>query len=86
VVGILAGRSYVGEPGSLSAHYQEYFRSAVSQAAQARSLAVLDLAAVMRAQNSTATATWFFPHDGHLTPSGHRFVADQIIRALPPGQ
>lgn len=82
VVATLAGKSYVEQPGSVSAQYQEYFRVEVVRAAKDRSLPVLDLAAGLREPHPAHPAPWFYPHDGHLTPAGHRLVAALLTREL----
>ncbi|MBI5691757.1 MAG: SGNH/GDSL hydrolase family protein [Verrucomicrobia bacterium] len=78
---LLAGKSHAEQPGSLSAQYQEYFRSAVNRAATARRIATIDLASPLR----TAAATgerFFFPNDGHLNPAGHARVAEILREKL----
>jgi lysophospholipase L1-like esterase len=84
VVATLAGKSYVEQPGSVSGQYQEYFRGAVAQAVKAHGLHLLDLAARLREPQPGHPGTWFFPHDGHLTPAGHQLIADLLVKELPP--
>lgn len=82
VIGTLAGRSYVELPGSLSAQYQEYFRTEVVRTAQRQDLRVIDIAAGLRARADSTSQPWYFPNDGHLTAAGHRVVADILFKAL----
>jgi hypothetical protein len=84
VIATLAGKSYVEQPGSVSGQYQEYFREAVVRTAKDKGLPVLDVAAWLRVPQPGHPGPWFFPHDGHLTPAGHRLVADLLGKALLP--
>lgn len=77
---LLAGRSYVERPESLSAAYQEYFRRVVREEARVRGLPVLDLAEAMRDRYRNGMRGMYFPNDGHLTSRGHEWVAGKIAR------
>ncbi len=77
---LLAGRSHALQPGSLSAQYQEILRHGARREARTHGVAVIDVAAAIRDSAAAKAATWFFPHDGHLTIAGHQAVADILIR------
>ncbi|MCP5524412.1 MAG: hypothetical protein H7A46_23015 [Verrucomicrobiales bacterium] len=79
---LMAGRSYVLQPGSVSAQYQEHFRQSVSDTTHRHGLPILDLAEAMSQGSPLEQPRWFHPHDGHLTPRGHRFVAECIASAM----
>jgi hypothetical protein len=79
---LLAGRSHALQPGSLSAQYQEILRLGTRRESLARGIPVIDAAAAVRAAAPAAKASWFFPHDGHLTVAGHQAVAEILIREL----
>lgn len=74
---LLGGRSTIEKPESLSGQYQEYFRSAVADWAAHAQLRVVDV--VLRMRREFDDQRWYFPHDGHLTPQGHGYVADVLI-------
>ena len=79
VLALLAGRSYVEEPSSVSAQYQEVLRQDVLRELVEDGVRVIDLAGPMRRTWTRAQGRWFHPHDGHLTPEGHRVVAKIIL-------
>jgi len=79
---LLPGRSYVEQPASLSAQYQEYFRKKIMQTLAASSIKVLDLATYLREQQDDGARDLFYPNEGHLTPLGHRHVADYLEASL----
>ena len=43
---------------------------------------VIDLAKMMRARYQKESRKWFYPHEGHLNPAGHRVMADILSSAL----
>lgn len=75
---LLAGRSFVEEPGSLSARYQEYFRGEIARRADAKRQPILDLALGLKVAREAGADPYYFPHDGHLNEAGHRKVAELI--------
>jgi lysophospholipase L1-like esterase len=79
---ILPGRSFVEQPGSFSAQYQECFRAATVRIAGERGLPVVDVAAAMLSRRGSERARWFHPNDGHLTRRGHEVVAEMLTAAL----
>lgn len=72
---LLPGRSYVEQPESLSAQYQEYFRKTIKQTLSASSIDVMDLATHLRELQKNNIKNLYFPNEGHLTPLGHQYVA-----------
>lgn len=75
-VALLAGRSQVAEPRSVSAQYQEYMRQKALAVAEAKGLATIDLAGALKAEKGAGT--YFFSNDGHLNVKGHRRVAELL--------
>lgn len=80
---LLPGRSYVEQPGSLSAQFQEYFRKNIMSSLTTRpSIEVLDLATHLRDLHDNGVNHLYYPHEGHLTPLGHQYVADYLVGQL----
>jgi hypothetical protein len=79
---LLAGRSFVETPGSLSAQYQDFFRESILDWASASSIDTIDVAGSMREDYAAKKHRWFFPNDGHFTPEGHDYVAGRIVAEL----
>lgn len=71
---VLAGRSCVEEPQSLSAQYQRFFARHVLAACGKHGIPALDLVAVLKNEFAKNGARLFFPNDGHLTPQGHEVI------------
>lgn len=76
---VLAGRSFVEQPRSLSAQYQEFFRQQVMRVCEQRGIPAHDLATGLRRDFQASKARLFHPNDGHLTPAGHAAVARAIL-------
>ncbi len=81
---LLAGRSFVAEPGSISAQFQDYLRKKTLDIATLRGWRVLDLANRLRQRKSAANL--YFPNDGHLNPEGHRVVAEILAAEILPAK
>lgn len=79
---LLAGRSFVEEPRSLSARYQEFFRREIATVAESSQIPLIDIASEMRTRFQKNRSRWFFPHDGHLTARGHEVVAEVLAPRL----
>ncbi len=82
VIVTLAGRSFVTDPGSVSAQYQELFRDQVVSYAKARQIEAIDVAGLMQASFKQQRKDWFYPNDGHLNPAGHKVVAELLQARL----
>jgi len=88
---VLSGRSHIEEPGSASAQYQEYYRQAVLRVGHELGLRCVDLTQGMLGAERTAGRKLYYPHDGHLTPTGHGLAARllreqlQCLRENTPG-
>lgn len=83
-IALLPGISYITQPTSLSAQYQEYLRKILVQKLSDKTgINVIDLASTMRTDsNANNHQKWYFPNEGHLTPAGHEFVAKTLIQNL----
>ncbi len=79
---LLPGRSFVEQPGSLSAQYQEFFRRALVAACGDAGIPVWDLALPLREDHQRQGGAWFHPNEGHLTPAGHRAVFEVLTNRL----
>lgn len=73
---LLPGRSWLVEPGSHSAQFQDYLLEQLGQQITAEGVGWLSLAPALRDANDGAGL--FFPYDGHLTSQGHAWVAAQL--------
>ena len=83
IVLLLPGRSYVEQPASLSAQYQEYFRKHIKASLDpSSSIKVMDMAMHLRELHAKGVRYLYYPNEGHLTPSGHRYVADYLEESL----
>lgn len=83
VVAVLAGRSHALHPRTLSGRYQEYFRTEVLRLAKEAEIPAVDIADHLRKNADDAKEPWFYLNDGHLTPAGHKVVAEFLARNLP---
>lgn len=83
-IALLPGMSYITQPASLSAQYQEYLRKILVQKLSNKpGINIIDLAANMRADNSGNNyQSWYFPNEGHLTPAGHQYVANVLAKNI----
>ncbi|MBE9560138.1 MAG: SGNH/GDSL hydrolase family protein [Proteobacteria bacterium] len=80
---LLPGRSYVEQPESLSAQYQEYFRkNIISLLDAAPSIKVMDMAVHLRELHHKGKRNLYYPNEGHLTPLGHRYVAEHLDKSF----
>lgn len=78
-IALLPGSSFINRPESLSGQYQEYFRKKLVSELEDRSdIAIIDLASTMKAAPKSHKKHWYFPNEGHLTPLGHRHVAQAL--------
>lgn len=75
---LLAGRSYVEAPASLSAQFQEVQLRHVEAVCQTRRIPCLNLAEKLRVRFRAQGERLFYPNDGHLTPRGHAAVAELL--------
>ncbi len=80
---LLPGHSYVQQPDSLSAQYQDFFRRyIIEKFGQQRSTSVIDLATQLQKLHNNGVKDLYFPNEGHLSANGHKQVADFIISRL----
>lgn len=82
-IALLPGSSYIEQPDSLSAMYQDYLRrTLVAELGHESLMTVIDLAAAMRINVDGIEKPLYFPNDGHLTTLGHRYIASTIADIL----
>lgn len=79
---LMAGRSYVEDPKSDSALFQEYLRRQIRSRADTTGFKVTDLAQALRLAYVKSPGKWFYPNEGHLTAAGHQVVAEILARDL----
>ncbi len=73
---LMPGRTYVEQPGSLSAQYQDYLREKILQHGEKRDIVTMDLAMGLRALYEKHGMRLYHPNEGHLNVDGHAAVAD----------
>ncbi len=79
---LMPGRSYVEQPDSVSAQYQDYLRKKIVKNSGNMGVGVIDLATHLRERYERAPGRWYYPHEGHLTAVGHRIVYDILSPIL----
>ena len=79
---LMPGRSFVAAPKSLSSQYQDHLRRSALQRLSGAKLKMVDLATQLRTAYSSGARNLYYLHDGHLTPKGHRLVAEILKRAI----
>ena len=73
---LMPGKSFIDRPGSPSEQYQDYLRKKIFEMGEKIGLDVIDLAILLKRRYQKHPGRWFHPHEGHLTPEGHRVVAE----------
>lgn len=80
---LLPGRSFVEQPASLSAQYQDYFRYNITSTLEASdSIKILDFANKLTELHANGVTDLFHPNEGHLTPLGHQYMAAYLADQL----
>ncbi len=79
---LIPGRSYVEQPDSVSAQYQDFLRKKIVENSENMEVNVIDLATHLRERYEKAPGRWYYPHEGHLTAEGHRIVYDILSPLL----
>jgi SGNH hydrolase-like domain, acetyltransferase AlgX len=79
---LLPGRSFVEEPRTISAQFQDCLREQIVNEARKLGYKVIDLASALRVAHQESHGKYFFPNDGHLNPDGHRIVAQMLAHQL----
>lgn len=79
---LMPGSSFVQRPWSVSARCQTYFRQEILNRMHLLEIDVIDVAVQLKSRHPSGQETWFYPNEGHLTPRGHRVVADIIADYL----
>lgn len=82
---LLAGKSYAQNPWSLSSQYQESLKRQILARCESAKVPVIDVAGEMRRRFQQNSPSLFFPNDGHLSPEGHRLVAEILAAELNAG-
>jgi hypothetical protein len=79
---LMPGSSFVQRPDSPSAQFQDYLRGKILANKGKMGVDVIDLAGLLREAYQQNPGKWFYPNEGHLTPEGHRIVADMLATYL----
>lgn len=79
---LMPGRSYVEQPYSTSAQFQDYLRGEIVENSEKMKVNVIDLAAHLRKRYQENPGKWYYPNEGHLTAEGHRIVFDILSPLL----
>ena len=76
---LMPGPSFVTEPRSVSARFQDHLRHAIVERGERAGIRVIDLAALLRERYGRAPGEWFFPGDGHLTEEGSDLLSGHSL-------
>lgn len=79
---LMPGKSFIDRPGSPSAQFQDYLRGKIVDSSEKMKVDVIDLAILLKRRYQKHPGRWFHPHEGHLTPEGHRVVAEILASKL----
>ncbi len=79
---LMPGRSYVEQPYSPSAQFQDYLRRKIVERREEMNVDVIDLAKHLRERYQENPGKWYYPNEGHLTAEGHRIVYDILLPIL----
>ncbi len=79
---LMPGRSYVEQPYSTSAQFQDYLRKRIMENSENMKVDIIDLAANLRERYNRNPGKWYYPNEGHLTAEGHRIVFDILSPVL----
>jgi hypothetical protein len=79
---LMPGRSFVEQPYSVSAQFQNYLRKRIVENSEDMEVDVIDLAAHLRERYQRNSGKWYYPNEGHLTAEGHRIVFDILLPIL----
>jgi lysophospholipase L1-like esterase len=79
---LMPGRSYVEQPDSVSAQYQDYLRKKIVENSEEKKIEVIDLATHLRERYQRNPGKWYYPNEGHLTAEGHRIIYDILSPVL----
>jgi hypothetical protein len=84
---LLGGISYVEQPESFSARFQDHLRRRILERRAALGIEVIDLAEAMAARHAREGTRFFNPNEQHFSALGHEFVAGSLWNRLrePPG-
>lgn len=81
---LLAGQTFMKFPKSPDAQAQDYFRKEIVRSLSQLQIEVLDLAFLLRERydSERPKTRWYYPNEGHLTPEGHRIVAEILSQYI----
>ena len=81
---LMPGRSFIERPESPSALFQDYLRRKIVEQKEHLEVKMIDLASLLRERFQIDGGRWYHPHEGHMTPEGHRVMADILADHLDP--
>lgn len=79
---LLPGRLCVVLPDSLPGQAQAFFRTAATQECARLGIPVHDVTLALQRRYEAEPGKWYYPNEGHMTPEGHRVVAEILTRML----
>lgn len=79
---LMPGQSFIEQPGTYSAAFQEYFRKAITSEENNMRVQVIDLASRLRTWRETKGGPLFHPNEGHLNPKGNEAVAELLKQVM----
>jgi hypothetical protein len=79
---LMPGRSFIEQPGSYSAAFQDYFRLAILNRQNSLKVHVIDLANLLREWYRRNGNSLFHPNEGHLNVLGNKIVAEILQQAV----
>ena len=85
-IALMPGRSFVEQPGTISAVYQDYLRAAIIKRQADLGVPVIDLATPLRERAANGAHDLYHPNEGHLTAEGHKVVAELLGAAFGAGE
>ena len=84
VLALMPGKSFVEQPGSPSAEFQDYLREQIVESGIEMGVQVIDVAGRLCERHKSNRTRLFHPNEGHLTEEGHRIVANILAQNLDP--
>ena len=79
-IALLPGRDAMVNRSGISYHYQKYLREQIVLLLADKGIAGIDLMSAMASASNAEISELYFPNDGHLTPAGHRYIAELLAR------
>lgn len=79
---LLPGQSFVTQPLSVSATFQDHVRRFMLNLAEEQNIHVVDVSQTLRDHYQHQRELLFHPNEGHFTQAGHRVVAEALAEII----